>query len=183
MGDWFQSIVDLEATEDEAEILARDIIDWLVSEKIIDEESCDCVLGENSYGYPPGINWPAIVKEYFSSFLELLTNGLNISIGRKVFHSGQGPVSIACPNCNMEGARDRDWGDAISEWYTRSGEGIVTCTSCGRATSITKWDFQPVWGFAELGFEFWNWPPLKQSFIDELSHRLGHNILFIDGKL
>ena len=36
MGDWFQIIVDRDATEEEAPALASSIRDWLISEGIID---------------------------------------------------------------------------------------------------------------------------------------------------
>jgi hypothetical protein len=52
MGDWFQTIVDPEATEAEAPALADRVLYWLIEERIVVGERTDCVLGDG--GYAPG---------------------------------------------------------------------------------------------------------------------------------
>ena len=44
MGDWFQTIVDKDASVEEAEILAYEIRDWLIDRGIIQATMTDCVL-------------------------------------------------------------------------------------------------------------------------------------------
>jgi len=53
VGDSFQIIADVEATEAEAPGLAASVVGWLTAEGIIAAEPTDCVLGAES-GYAPG---------------------------------------------------------------------------------------------------------------------------------
>lgn len=53
MGDWFQTIVDAQVASQDAEGLASEVRDWLVSSGIVSSERTDCVLGSD-LGYSPG---------------------------------------------------------------------------------------------------------------------------------
>ncbi|HEY0095506.1 MAG TPA: hypothetical protein VGB96_14340, partial [Archangium sp.] len=66
MGDFFQTIVDKDVTEDEAPRLAEQVREWLVSRQLIEPDLADCALSEP--GYRPGPH-----------------NGLQIQVGRTVF--------------------------------------------------------------------------------------------------
>jgi hypothetical protein len=46
-----------------------------------------------------------------------------------------------------------------------------------------EWTFDPPWAFGNLGFKFWEWPPLKRRFVDEIKGLLGHEIVMISGKV
>jgi hypothetical protein len=108
-------------------------------------------------------------------------NGLDVSIGRQVFPSGQPGSTITCPKC--KGLAPDRWSDAITEWYKEEGAALLECDECGEVHSVTDWVFSPAWGFGNLGFTFWNWPSLKKSFVDEFVARIGHRTVFIEGKL
>lgn len=179
MGDWFQIIVDREASEEEAPALGSSIRDWLVTEGIIEATLTDCVLGSD-LGYPPGPNHERATDEKVP---ELWTNGLDIITGRTVFHSTGVETYLICSQCGERFQPPDEWTDAIGEWYDRRGPGLLSCIRCNYTEAITKWQHDPPWGFGNLGFEFWNWPPLNASFIEEVSKRLGHRVVYVEGKL
>jgi hypothetical protein len=183
MGDYFQRIVDRDVSPDEAQPLAGRIRDWLVGQEIIVGNLTDCVLGGGGKGYPPGANFERVVDGEENHTRTLRTNGLAIVIGRTLFGPGQGGFELICRQCGLRTNGGQTWGDAVSEWYKGRGTGRFACPRCAHAEPVTEWTYDPPMGFGNLGFEFWNWPPLKNSFIAELSLRLGHRTVFVSGKL
>jgi hypothetical protein len=183
MGTWFQTLADIDATIEEAPLAAAEIRDWLIEQKVIDPTPRHCVLDKNRVGYAP-LNYERVVDKPAGSdsdVRQLAVNGFEIEIGRKVFHTGQSGVTITCPAC---GAQCSDnWAEAISEWLEAKSAGLLKCANCENESSITTWTFVPAWGFGNLGFTFWNWPPLKSSFLDEVRGRLAHRTVFIADKL
>ena len=182
MGDYFQSIVDGEATESESSRLGDLICDWLIDEGIISALASDCVLGSDS-GYPPGPNHKKVTYEYDEHFLALLTNGLSIITKRYVYHSGQGGTKLVCRACGARQKPNDEWSHAIDEWYKGNGKGLLACSHCGNVEAINHWKHNPNWGFGNLGFTFWNWPPLTDEFVKQFGENLGHRIIFVSGKL
>lgn len=183
MGDWFQTIVDEEASAEEAETLANEIRDWLVGRGIIQATLTDCVLEGDGRGYPPGPNFEeAISPGAHHHFLHLRTNGLHLGIGRTVFHSGQGETTVVCPKCQAPLDDHTKWVATIEEWY-EGKTALLRCPRCNASTPITGWVFDPPWGLGNLGFNFWNWPPLKDEFVSELGDRLKHQTVTVKGKL
>jgi len=179
MGDWFQIIVDRDATEKEAPLLASSICDWLISEGIIEAKLTDCVLGDK-LGHAPGPNHrkvadPGIGDDY--------VDGMKIIIGRTVFHSMGAPVEMVCTICEYRFEFSEEAAEAVSEWYERRGSGNFSCPECGVEWPLAEWQFEPPWGFGNLGFEFWNWPPFEAFFIEEISRRLEHRVVCVEGKL
>jgi Zn ribbon nucleic-acid-binding protein len=179
MGDWFQTIVDVDATLSEAEEIATHIVDWLIELEVIEPTQQDCVLGSD-LGYPPR-KFELVVEQPDHHLHKVLSNGLQVSIGRRVFYTGQSGSTITCPSCNAH-APDK-WTDAVNEWYKNEGAALLECIECGNVEPVTDWVFNPAWGFGNLGFTFWNWPPLKKSFLDEFVERIGHRTVFIADKL
>jgi hypothetical protein len=108
---------------------------------------------------------------------------MEIIIGRTVFHSGSGSVELICTNCEYRFEFSDEVGDTISDWYERRGSGNCRCSRCGVERSVAEWQFEPPWGFGNLGFEFWNWPSFESFFIEEISKRLGHKVVHVEGKL
>ena len=102
MGDWFQVIVDRDATEEEAPALASSIRDWMISEGIIEARLTDCILSDE-LGYPPGPNHRKVADaglgdDYLYGFA---VNGMEIIIGRTVFHSLGSPIELVCTTANF----------------------------------------------------------------------------------
>ena len=184
MGDWFQTIVDRDATVAEAEQLSKRVVTELVKRGIVSPTLTDCVLGSD-LGYPPGSNYLEAVEEQDGGFLDLWTNGLDIIVGRTVFDSGQGGFQLICGQCSsrVDYAGPSKWSDAVEEWYDGKGAGIFVCPICNYSQAITEWQFDPPWGFGNLGLTFWNWPPLKENFVKEMGILLEHRTIYVAGKL
>jgi len=182
MGDQFQSVVDPDASEVEAPALAEKLLQWFINEGIVSPERSDCVLGDS--GYAPGRFHCKAIGSENQHLLRLRTNGLEVVSTHTVFHNGGLGFELVCESCGgsfdpPQGA----WGDAVGEWYDRSGPGLLACPGCQAVRAITKWRHAPPFGFANLGFTFWNWPSLLESFIGEISERLGHNVTVVVGKV
>jgi hypothetical protein len=186
MGDWFQVIVDEDATLDEARDLATTVINRLVKDGIVEAEISDCTLSDDIRGHEPGRNFGEAVNGADELLRTLRTNGLETIVGRTVFDSGQGGFDLVCSMCKariQSDTADRDWSSAIQQWYDGAGEGMFACPNCGNTKPITEWTFDPPWGFGNLGFLFWNWPPLKDSFVEGMGDLLKHRVVLVAGKL
>jgi hypothetical protein len=195
VGDWFQVIADVEASEAEAPALAASVIGWLRDARIIAGQPADCVLGADA-GYPPGPRYVAAVTSPDEGLPGLRTNGVEVQTARTFFYPMQAALGpVTCPYCGQilelekrsTGGPTAYWdlfSDAVEEWMACK-PGVVTCPQCRRAAGINDWqwagDYPLVVGF--LGFKFWNWPPLRQSFISEVAAHLGHRVAFTGGKV
>lgn len=142
MGDHFQTIVDLDATEQDAAQLGAGLLDWLIADGIVSAERTDCVLDGDGYGNAPGPNYAKAVDD--PGPVELWSNGLHVATGRTVFDSGQGDAGAAtCPLCATEiRLVDDTWCPVDGAWapfagklgaWADGGEGAVECPSCHAA--------------------------------------------------
>jgi hypothetical protein len=185
MGDWFQHVVDLDALSDEARPLQRQLQAWLIQHRIIESTSAPQVFGTKGMAYQPGPR-SALVIDALQGESEHIDSGqqkwVEFRTVRTVFDAGQGGVTIFCPGCQGKDLDDGTWSEAITEWF-EGGLGIHECGHCQTAYPITAWIFEPAWGFSSLGCTFWNWPPLKPSFLEDIARVLGHRIQYIAGKL
>ncbi|MFL6055146.1 MAG: hypothetical protein ACJ72W_19875, partial [Actinoallomurus sp.] len=121
----------------------------------------------------------------------LRPNGLQVITGRTVFYS-MGAKQITCPHSDMAIHFDLDSGQPGNAWETVSatidtwysgGSDTHSCPTCGRSAGLNEWRWEPPWGFGYLGFEFWNWPPLTDDFVTDVSRQLGHRVVCPYGKL
>ena len=158
------------------------MLEWLVAEEIVRAQTTDCVLSAGG-GHPPGPQYAKATGGTDPHLLGLATNGMIVVTKRTVFHSGQGGFELICSACKTKFERPDNWGEAVGEWFEQSGPGELACPVCGVSQPIDRWQHDPPWGFGELGFEFWNWPPLNQAFVGELEKRLGSRIVYVSGKL
>ncbi|WP_280433863.1 hypothetical protein [Nocardia carnea] len=199
MGDWFQTIVDKDASPWNSKALAADILDWLISVGVVVAERDDCVLGAES-GHRPGPAADTVVDStgWSSSFHTLLTNGLAIVTERCVFNSGQGmPTAVTCPRCDSATALVDDFYEPIPGiWEMFVDEGAfawaagrdmltVPCPICAEQVDLADWTWaDDYFALGYLGFTFWNWPPFRPDFIAEFGRRLGgHRTALVEGKL
>lgn len=197
MGDWFQTIVDVEAEAEDAERLANGVRDWLISEGVVLAERTDCVLGAVA-GHPPGPAFAQALEDPSSDdgWRDLWSNGLDIAVGRTVFDAGQGePEGVTCPHCAGEIRLVDDHWQPIDEAWTPFGEALsdwsdgvddtIPCPSCDRPVEPAAWRWtDDYFVLGHLGFRFWNWPPLKQDFVAEVGRRSGgHRTVLLAGKL
>lgn len=195
MGDYFQTIVDTEATEAEAPQLAERIVAWLVAEGMVEPDLVEgWTLGGPGRKALPGA--VAAVEE--KSTFDERWGGLEVVAGKRMaFDSGQAtlPEAARCPQCREETEFvDEDWEEDAEAWqpfseglyeWQNGGEGAVACGHCDRETSVNRW----LWSHESLvpgclGFTFWSWPELTPSFREEFARRLGnHNTEYLQGKI
>lgn len=158
---------------------ANIIIDWLVSREAIKPIKTGCVLSED-LGYPIGEGAKSLVNEPQYLPYNLLTCGLAVITKNCVFDAGENGIdSFVCPNCA---------GDILSEpWdlndFYENGNPDLICPLCNQLADLNNYQIEPAWGFSNLGFTFWNWPPLKDSFIAEFEQRLGCEVKVVEGRI
>jgi hypothetical protein len=195
VGDFFQVIADVEAAADEAPGLAASAVSWLAGEGIIMAEPCDCVLAPEP-GYPPGPRYVTAVTHPGDRVLRLRTNGVEVCAGRNVFHPVAGEFGpVVCPCCRqtlvlqdpVTGGLTGQWepfAEALTGWAA-GGAADVTCPQCGQVSGLNDWDWVGDWPLAVgyLGFRFWNWPELSESFIAGMAAHLGHRVVVTSGKI
>jgi hypothetical protein len=184
------TIVDLDASPEEADVLAQAILDWLVESDIVERELTDCALGEGGKGHRPGRDFmfatgepedPTVGNMNYAEFHPMATNGLQIIKGRRMTVSVEGSYECAiCPECQTERpVFDEAWNQAGTEWI-ETGTGMLACESCGRSANVSEWDHLDPIAFGALTLEFWNWPPpFSEEFLEAIRRRLGHRITVI----
>ena len=173
MSDHSISIVPKQSAFPDKEIKAREILDWLVSLDIVKPTLSDCVLSSSDgHEISNGAKLVSTEPEFLP--FNLGVNGLEIITERQVFHTGQnGMEELICPSCR-QGIANEDW-DFLSEWGDNNSNNL-TCPLCSVTLDIHEYKFTPEWGFSDLGFTFWNWSSLTDSFITDFKQKLGCDI-------
>ncbi|CAL9504872.1 hypothetical protein [Streptomyces sp. enrichment culture] len=185
MGDHYQVIVDLDATGEEAERLARRAVAWLVSEGIVLPPPGPHVPGRPAE-HPPGPHWHRVADGEPD---RAPTDGLTVHTGRAGFTSGADlPGAARCPACGTAtGLDDGFWErfcDALRTWK-EAGAAAVACPGCAVAVPVQEWtwDEAPL-ALGALGLEFRNWPDLGARFRARTAAVLdGHRTAYVWGKL
>lgn len=163
----------LEARDRSAEVLA-----WLVERGIVEALPTNSGLG--SLAHRPGakvldaVVSPPDPSAYFD-FRKGATNGMEVhsSIRAKLAMGLDDEMPVfGCPKCKAE--IDADDVLPLVEEIENPFEGVpeVKCPKCKKANAV---DALSVEGgaFANLTLRFWNWWPLKESFVEEVSARCG----------
>lgn len=169
MSDSAQILVAIDCPEYEAVKAGDAARDSLVEHGIVERELTDCVLGGDGRGHPPGPNVEVAVEGEADATRELWTNGLAVVVGRTVFDGGQNAIELLCPRCGATFEPGSEWLEAVDAWAAGDDDARYACPPCGLEQPLREWDGPWPWGFGYLGLEFWNWPPLKREFIDQLS--------------
>jgi len=183
MGDYYQTIVDLEADIQSAGTLAARVRDWMIWQQVIVAQKTDCVMLRD-LGHAPGANYIMAVGKSYPMLFEVSPNGVSFVAERSVFYSmGIGDPTLMCSVCKRR-FRDNDaWSAAIGDWYKAHGPGMLACEHCGAEAPITEWQHEPPWAFANFGIEFWNWPQLREQFLNKISEVLEHRVRVVYGKV
>ncbi|WP_344629330.1 hypothetical protein [Streptomyces glaucosporus] len=197
MGDFFERIVDLEATEEEAGPLAERMVGRLVAEGVlIRERSREGVYSAGAdEGYLPGPGWGRAV--HGGAEAGWAPGPVAVVLGRRDHIAGQGEYAaeaVTCPRCGTRTVvidypevpepDDEVWRpfeEAVAVWR-RTGGGSVPCPACGVSVPVAEWDFGEDFALGALAFEFWNWPPLDDGFRAEFGRWLGHRTAHHTGK-
>lgn len=179
MGDWFQVVVDQEVGEAEAEPLAAEVFEWLTVEEIIAPDSCGRGVKGDEFARGPQFEKATGEVDHDRS----PSGPLEIVTKRTTFHTGCLPFNLICSKCSAVLEWDRQWQQAIDEWFHNNGPAIFVCSVCEFGEAIDQWQHEPTWGFGNLGFWFWSWPTLTDDFVHQLGSRLGHETRFVVGKI
>lgn len=197
MGDFFERIVDVEVTGEEAGPLAERLVDWMVAEGLITRG----LSGDGVYsltvdeGYVPGADWAQAVAD--SSDPDWRPGPVAVIVGRDYHVGGQGADEAeyaVCPRCatktviidcpeefDAEEAVWQPFRDGIAAWK-ETGAGSAPCSTCGAWVSVTEWQWEPDFALGALAFDFWGWPPLSPGFCAAFSRQLGHRTVQQTGK-
>lgn len=167
------SIVPKQSAYAGKEIKAREILEWLVSLDIVKPTLSDCILSFNE-GYAISNGAKKVSREPHYLPFSLNTNGLEIIIERRVFHTGENGIEkLICPSCKQDIA-NKDW-IFLDEWSDNKNNNLI-CPLCGVGTDIHQYKFVPEWGFSDLGFTFWNWPDFTDDFINLFIQKLAPEV-------
>ena len=176
MSDYSITIVPVLSAWPDKDPKAREILEWLVAENIVEPTLSACVLSPAS-GYAIAAGARAVSSSANQGVFTLAVNGLEIVTERHVFDSGgNGVEEVICPSCEQD-LSGEDW-SFVGNWYEGDTD-TVTCPVCNVAANIHEFRFTPAWGFSDLGFRFWNWPDLTEEFINRFREKLGCDICVV----
>ena len=183
MGEYLQTIVDRDASASEAVYLANKVHRWLVKKGIVSSSSNENT-SDPFHGFPPGpkadlafqISHPDVVQVQPDNVMSIVTE-------KTVFYSMAGWSELICQNCFHRFKQNDACLEAVGAWYSGMAERNLACPSCKHLQAIENWEHDPAWGFGYLGFTFWNWPWLSDSFIQEVAKFLDHRVVRVYGKL
>lgn len=178
-----QIIVDVDARAEEAVLLARALHEWLSGDGIIEPVPRDCMLGEGD-GYAPGPRCGAAVEPGMNHASQWSrAGGVGIRTGRQVFDAGGNGIELTCAGCAVTFEPGSEWIDAVARWHEGDDGAAYACPSCKMSRDLSEWRGPSPWGFGCLALEFWNWPPLSESFVSAVGARLGHQTVLVRAHL
>jgi hypothetical protein len=169
-GTGYLSIVDIEATADEARSLAADVTEWLVE--------CGIVVPDtDGQRYGAG---PRCAVTLAGKSGEIGPDAMTVDVERTVFHPGvYHGDEVGCPHCGAVVAMDEMF-ELVGQWHA-GDDGDRACVGCGRDVGINDWAWDPAWAFGHLGFTFHAWGELTPEFVASVGARLGHRVVLVDG--
>ncbi|MBV8880248.1 MAG: hypothetical protein JO332_09810 [Planctomycetaceae bacterium] len=185
MADYFQSVVDPQAALDQADHLARHVVAWLAEQGVVRATPSE----QGGYDRGPqalSIARPEPLRPGHESIPPVHSH-LQVLIGRMThpddlseFHEPR----ACCPSCAKPADHvDGEWQAATQDWVGGDDDAVLRCAACGKETPVIAWVYDRRYAYGNLAFRFWNWPPLKPSFLDELRRELGHPLVLVEGKL
>lgn len=186
MADYFQTIVDIQAKADQADHLARHVVGWLAEKGVVKANPSE----EGGYDRGPGameIALPSLVPPEGRESIPPVHHHLQVLIGRMTHADNMSEFrepNASCPSCDkpLEDA-DGLWQAATQDWIGGDDDAALRCPECGKESPVTGWRYGPRYGYGNLAFRFWNWPPLKPTFLDDVRRELGHSIVLVEGIL
>ncbi|MER6316199.1 hypothetical protein ABT237_20795 [Streptomyces sp. NPDC001581] len=184
MGTYRQTVVDLDASPEEAAARGERGKRWLEAEGFIRP-----VPWRGEVVYLAGPRWREAVdlvhwdwRARIEGLEEEPGDELCVVVGRTVFYAGQGAApSALCPHCRSAAP---DWPhEALDAWYT-TGAAELDCPACTHRAPLADWNWtDDYFAFGHLGFQFDDWPPLRPRFTTALGQELGHRIRVVSGKI
>ncbi|MGH7134435.1 MAG: hypothetical protein ACREHD_01770 [Pirellulales bacterium] len=179
-------VVDVEASLEEASVLAERVVRELVQRGIVlpTPEYSELHGAGSDYATGPNASEAATGTLLDRPLQDgQFPCGLETHIGHEVYPAGEfGLDTLECPRCrHAHQANDLPWQEAVDEWYEASGPALLGCPSCGQSSQLTDWRFKPAWAFGNLAFCFNEWR-LKPEFVDQLTSLLGHRTVWVQSR-
>ncbi|MFD8079906.1 hypothetical protein ACFV3E_45890 [Streptomyces sp. NPDC059718] len=184
MGTYRQTVVDLDASAEEADVWGPRGRDWLEAEGFIRP-----VPWRDGVAHLAGPRWREAVdlvpwdsRARIRELEEEPGGEVQVVMGRTVFVAGPDELpSAICPRCRCSTSA---WPvEAVGTWYT-TGAADLDCPACARPAPLPDWEWTgDYFAFAHLGFRFDDWPPLRPHFTAAFGQALGHRIRVLTGKI
>jgi hypothetical protein len=166
------------------------ILAWLVDRGVVEPMPTDCGIGELAHAPGPRALEVVLTPEWHgahfrsaSDFRTHVPNGMELTIHGarpELVCVGDDMPSFRCPSCKAGLDTDTVLAAANANPFLRSND--VTCPHCHEQRRA--YDVAVEGGmFADLTMHFWEWWPLKASFVAELEatfgapFRLFHDVL------
>jgi hypothetical protein len=186
VSNFFQVVVDRDASEPQAVFLADRVLEWLKVEQIVEATPTACVLGLDDMGYAPGCqmeNW-LDPRDDGQDTRRMKVNGLELITKKTVFWSVSTDYKAECPHGHAH-TPPEGWLALAGEWFDATGPALMECPTCHDSFSVTEWTFGHSFAFGYLGFQFWSWPPyLSQRLVDEVARLVApHRVALVYSKL
>jgi hypothetical protein len=184
MSNGVQSYVFLVEPETGAASVAESASAWMIDAGVMTRDLFDNVLSRIT-GHAPGPNAGNFVDGNMAHTLELLTNGVDESVGHQV-EALVGEMAVKCPHClGLVTDSDEHIGilmDGVGSWHEHQGSD-VQCPKCHESTLIEEWDFGTQLALGNLVVRFWNWPPHAPSLRSGLETAVGMSSKLVMGRL
>jgi uncharacterized C2H2 Zn-finger protein len=184
MAEHFQTIIDTRARADEADHLARHVVSFLSGKGII------APTADQEGGYRRGERALEIANAAIPPAHETIPpvhSHLQVMIGRATHAADMSSTArpqAHCPACGSAFREQDDlWREAEQEWLAGDDEAFLDCPTCQIGGNLVEWGYGTDYGFGNLAFRFWNWPPLSADFLEEIRRELQHPIVLVKGKL
>ncbi|WP_143041362.1 hypothetical protein [Streptomyces indicus] len=177
-----QTVVDLDATEEQAEEWGGRGWRWLLDEGFIRAEPW-----RGDVVHLGGPNWREAVdlaawdwRARAEGFDPEPCGAVELITGRTVFLAGPyDPPSAICPHC---GNATADWPMAAVDAWHSTGAAAFSCRTCAREVPLPDWTWtDDYFAFAHVGFQFEDWPRLSPAFTTAFAEALGHRVRFLHG--
>jgi hypothetical protein len=184
MAEHFQTIIDTRARAGEADHLARHVVGFLSGKGVI------APTADQEGGYRRGERALEIATAATRPAHETIPpvySHLQVMIGRATHAADMSSTECpraGCPGCGSPLTdEDERWRAAEQAWLAGDDDSFLDCTTCQTGGKLVEWDYGATFGFGNLAFRFWNWPPLSADFLDEIRRELQHPIVLVKGKL
>ncbi len=190
VGDYFITLVDVEATAEQAAGLANSLTRWLVETGVAQASTCTHALGAGT-GHAPGPRWTEVVVQP-DALPPGLRTGIEVGLGARVYDSGRGEYDgVACPHCGgFLDFADPATGEPTELADTppvapEDDDAATLCPHCATPVDFNDWEWSGdgQLAFGHLSVRFWNWPQLNPDFVAQVGERLGHRLIVLAGTL
>ncbi|SFE85379.1 hypothetical protein [Thermoflexibacter ruber] len=148
---------------------AQEIVNWLSEIKAIKKEKSICTLDKEGYAIDEGAEKLVEFPEELPFGLQVC--GLEVITQSHIFTSGERELeTVLCPSCKKE---MREYFENQVHLWESTNNFIIQCPHCQAKHPIHAFHCEPIWGFSNLGFKFWNWTDFTYQFIEDFEQRLG----------